>query len=169
METENDNRTHLVRAAECWRSGKPLEAGRLIFERLASEARPKWAARVLKLAVDKSGIKHPLFEQVLRTADERSMWAKGHRLFSEVRDSTLELDNVKRTQGLSEEQRILHTLFVLAELVAKVTYNATDPPDEFDEDSGWWIAVCLRRFVDSMGRDDEFAVAAWSALSGERE
>jgi hypothetical protein len=29
---------------------------------------------------------------------------------------------------------------VLAELVAKVTYNETNPDDEFDEDSGWWVA-----------------------------
>jgi hypothetical protein len=51
----------------------------------------------------------------------------------------------------------------LAELVAKVTYNATDPPDRFDEDSGWWIAACLRDLVDRLG-DEEFSEAAWSAL-----
>ena len=55
------------------------------------------------------------------------------------------------------------SLLSLAELVAKVTYNAVDPPDEFDEDSGWWIAASLRGFVD-LWMDDEFSKVAWSAL-----
>ena len=45
----------------------------------------------------------------------------------------------------------------------KVTYNATNPNDEFDEDSGWWIVACLRGFVDARWKDEEFATAAWTA------
>jgi hypothetical protein len=42
---------------------------------------------------------------------------------------------------LTKDQETLASLLLLAEMVAKVTYNATDPPDEFDENSGWWIAA----------------------------
>jgi hypothetical protein len=55
-------------------------------------------------------------------------------------------------------------LLSLAELVAKVTYNAAEPPDPFDEDSGWWIAASIRGFVDHRWKDQEFSEAAWSAL-----
>jgi hypothetical protein len=75
----------------------------------------------------------------------------------------LELLELETTQGLAKEQESLYDLLSLAELVAKVTYNAADPPDKFDEDSGWWIASCLRGFVD-WWKDDEFSKAAWSAL-----
>jgi len=61
------------------------------------------------------------------------------------------------------EQVMFPFLLSLAELVAKVTYNAVDPPDEFDEDSGWWIAASLRAFVERWN-DTNFSEAAWSAL-----
>ena len=68
--------------------------------------------------------------------------------------------------ALTKEQELLGWLLALAELVAKVTYNATDPQDEFDEDSGWWIAPCLKGFLDSLN-DNEFSNVAWSALCWE--
>ena len=82
-----------------------------------------------------------------------------------MRKSTLELDRI-RERGLTKDQELLGWLLALAELVAKVTYSATDPPDEFDEDSGWWIAPCLKGFLDSLN-DSEFSNAAWAALCSE--
>ena len=65
--------------------------------------------------------------------------------------------------GLTEEQKVQAWMLSLAELVAKVTYNATNPEDEFDEDSGWWIAVHMRWFIEHWG-DALFTDAAWNAL-----
>jgi hypothetical protein len=101
---------------------------------------------------------------VLYTADHQAIWGNSHRAFSTLRASTLELDELERTRGLTEDQKLLGSILSLAELVAKVTYNATNPPDEFDEDSGWWIAACLKGFVDHRWSDDEFSQAAWLAL-----
>jgi hypothetical protein len=56
----------------------------------------------------------------------------------------------------------------LAELTAKVTYNATHPPDEFDEDCGWWIAVYLKRLLDSL-HDDSFSQRMWLAFCFDEE
>jgi len=50
--------------------------------------------------------------------------------------------------------------------VAKVTYNATNPTDEFDEDSGWWIARCLKDVLELLG-DDEFSRSMWTTLGFE--
>ncbi len=63
----------------------------------------------------------------------------------------------------SPEQTLLLQQVGLAELVAKVIYNATNPPDEFDGDSGWWVAVCLKSILDLLN-DDEFSRLMWLNL-----
>ena len=154
----------LEQAAVYWREGQPLEAGKLIFGNLPNSIRPKWASGILRLVLGRSEIHLAPIERVLYLADTPEEWRNGHRTFSAVRELTLELDDIIRDHGGTKEQESLSNVLALAELVAKVTYNATDPPDEFDEDSGWWIAACLRGFVDHRWRDEEFSKAAWSAL-----
>lgn len=154
----------LVRAAEYWSNGQALEAGKLIYEALPPRSRPKWASRILKVVLDKSGIRSPLFTPVLAAADHEVRWKTGHQVFSTLRDSVLKLDEQRRQSGLSENEKLLSAILSLAELVAKVTYNATNPPNEFDEDSGWWIAASLRGFLDHDWNDESFATSAWAAL-----
>jgi hypothetical protein len=180
---------HLEQAAEYWRTGAPYEAGRQIFENLPNEARPKWAARILRLVLARSGVRPSrveearpkwavsvlrsvlacigvrsvLFEHVLYVADHRWQWWRGHRAFDKLRDSVLWLETQRETLGLTEKQKLLVSLLDLAELVAKVTYNATGPPDPFDEDAGWWIVARLRGFVEWFD-DERFSEEAWSAL-----
>ena len=161
MPNHDDN--HLERAREYWQGGQPVEAGRLIHDNLPADARPAWAARILRLVLDRSGTDRSHFERILHTADHPRQWANGHRCFDLLRDETLKCDDLRRNGRLTKDQEMVAYLLSLAELVAKVTYNAVDPPDEFDEDSGWWIAASLRGFVD-LWKDDEFSKAAWSAL-----
>lgn len=155
---------YLKQAAEHWAKGKSLEAGKLIYENLPSQARPKWAARILKFVLERSGIRSPLFSQVLTVADHEDMWKSGHQVFSTLRHTTLRLDELRRGSGLTKDDEIFASVVSLAELVAKVTYNATNPPDEFDEDSGWWIVASLRELVDQRWSDEHFVTAAWSVL-----
>ena len=163
MPIEDNN--HLERAAEYWRGRQPLEAGKLLFENLPANVRPKWASRILKLVLGRSGIRLPAVERVLYIADHTTEWKNAHRAFSKVRKSTLGLDRL-RARGLTKKQELLGWLLALAELVAKVTYNATNPSDGFDEDSGWWIAPCVKDFLESLN-DNEFSKVAWSALCWE--
>ena len=158
----NETDSHLTQANEYWRGGHPLEAGKLIYENLPADIRPKWASRILKLVLLRSGIRSSPIEQVLDIADHTAKWGNANRAFFTVRKSTLKLDSI-RDRGLTKKQELLGWGLALAELVAKVTYNATNPPDEFDEDSGWWIAPCLKGFLDLLN-DDDFSNAAWSAL-----
>jgi len=153
----------LDQALECWRAGQALEAGRLIFESLPNDIPPKWAAGVLRLVLERSGVRLSLFEDVLFIADHPPQWRHAHRTFSNVRDSLLTLDK-KRNRGLTSEEQLISSLLSLSELVAKVTYNATDPLDRFDDDSGWWIAASLKGFVDRW-RDPYFSESAWTVLS----
>jgi hypothetical protein len=159
----NNDDNHLARARECWYGGQPLEAGRLLHDSLPVEDRPAWAVRILRLVLAKSGADCSHFGRILYTADHPRQLANGHRCFDLIRQETLKCDELRRTGRLTKEQEMFPSLQSLAELVAKVTYNAVDPPDEFDEDSGWWIAASLRGFVDRW-KDDDFSKAAWSAL-----
>jgi hypothetical protein len=161
-----DESETLKRAAKFWNEGIPLEAGKLIFERLPNKVRPNWGSRILRLVLKKSGVHDPLFDQVIHTAEHESAWGNGHRVFSNVRALTLKLDALRRTKGLAADQEQLASIVALAELVAKVSYNATNPLDEFDRDSGWWIASSLRAFVVHW-KDDEFSKEAWTALCSE--
>ena len=150
----------LSERSRLWKKGRALEAGKLIFENLPIRKRPHWAARVLRLVVDRTGVHSQPVELAIRTANTPDDWVNAHDVFSVARSETLELD---RLRELSPQQDLLLKHLVLAELVAKVTYNSTNPVDEFDEDSGWWVAPCLKRILDSLD-DAEFSAVAWSTL-----
>ena len=135
-------------ADEHWQKGQSLAVGRLIFESVPAEVRPKWAAGILKASLARSGISsHPIFDKVLDSADVEGDWGKAHDAFSKIRERTLQLESLSEQ---SEEGNLLLRNLYLAENVAKVIYNAANPPDAFDEDSGWWIAVCLKSILDSL-------------------
>lgn len=156
----NQDGNRLERASEYWNEGQPLEAGRLIFDNLPTKVRPEWASKILRLVLGRSGIQTPEIEYVLHIADHATEWRNAHDAFSALRQSTL---NLERLQARSLEQGLVLYHLYLAENVAKVIYNSIDPPDEFDEDSGWWVVACLRGLVDWWS-DEKFSEAAWSAL-----
>lgn len=157
--------SYLQDAAKYWKQGIPLEAGRLLFENLRDDARAHWAARILQSVVKKSRVTSPSIDRVLQIAQRSDRWVEAHDAFSMVRSATLELSGLPFR---SSEQSLLLQHLGLAELVAKVLYNATKPEDEFDADSGWWIAVCAKNIVDLLA-DDQFEREIWSELCGEGE
>jgi hypothetical protein len=162
--------SHTIKLArEFWDGGQPLKAGQLIFEELPIGKRPAWAASILRLVIEKSGIDSAPVENVLRIASSPAEWHTAHRAFTVIRALTLECDIKRRNNELAPGEQMMGWVLALAELVAKVTYNATRPPDEFDEDSGWWLAACLRGFVDNIWDDATFANSAWTALKSHRE
>jgi hypothetical protein len=154
------NGNHLERAAEQWRGGQPLEAGRIIFDNLQPAMRPTWASRILRSVVEKSRVRFSPIEEILRIADNPTEWGKAHGAFSLLRKSTL---NLERLQSKSREETLLLSHLYLAENVAKVIYNATHPSDAFDEESGWWIARCLKDVLDLLD-DEDFSEEAWLEL-----
>ena len=151
----------LSEARSLWNKGQALEAGKLIFESLPVGSRPQWAARVLRVVVDLTGLSVQPIEHAINIANTPCDWGKAHVAFSALRRATTELE---QSQVRSPEQTLLLSHLLLAELVAKVTYNSTSPADEFDEDSGWWIAPCLKDILDLVN-DGTLSMAAWSALS----
>ncbi|WP_010582401.1 hypothetical protein [Schlesneria paludicola] len=164
------NNIHIKQAPVLWATGKPFDAGRIIFEGLPTESRPKWASRILKFLLRRYRIESPQFDYVLKMVDNKDLWSTGHQAFCNLRDTTLRLDEAGQKREFSEEESLLIAILAIAELVCKVTYNATSPIDEFDEDSGWWIVHCLRGFVDYAVENKEegnesFSHDAWIAIS----
>ena len=155
----------LEKAKKYWDEGKPIDAGRLIFEALPNSSRPLWAAQILKIVSEKSNIQNDMINRLIKMASNQSEWINAKKIFSVIRQTALDLDK-KRESGLSKDQEILGWVLSLAELVAKVTYNAINPFDEFDEDSGWWIASNLNGFCKCLA-DEDFTKKAWTILCGQ--
>lgn len=140
---------------EHWKAGRSLEAGRLLYENIPVELRPAWAAEVLAIA--RSHVPPiPEVEAVLEIASNPSRWPEARETFRAVRKLTLQA-----------EEPLYEGVLILAENVAKVTYNSSGHPPPFDHDSGWWIAQNLKYIIEQVN-DPEFTADAWSTLSSER-
>ncbi len=150
----------LQQIRELWERGQGVAAGQSIFERIEPADKPKWAASVLQFVLVRRGKWNAAIAQLIEIADDPAQWKQAKQLFLTLRDDVLELEG---QHVLSDDERALLCELYLAENVAKVIYNATDPPDEYDADSGWWIAECLRCCINE-SRDNEFAQEAWLML-----
>jgi hypothetical protein len=143
-----------------WNNNQPLDAGRLIFESMQGLDRSRWAKGILRFVVTRLKVEPYPVADVLDLAERSHGWTDAHHVFDVVRDQTLKLEAmVQRTT----QQELQLAVLMLAELVAKVLYGATDPPDAFDEDSGWWIVVCLKDIVDQVN-DDQLTNDVWREL-----
>jgi len=106
-----------------------IRIGQQIFENLPNDIRPGWAGLVL------SRFDHYIQEiptsiqELYPIIDNKDRWKEAHEQFTKIRVFGLENQNYKSEYYLR-----------LAELVAKVTYNASGQPAPFDSDSGHYIA-----------------------------
>lgn len=152
------------RAKGLWNARDGIKAGRMLFEAVPAPAGPFWAARVLRCATSVLSEQCDEVDLVLAVATEESRWNEGHLVFDGVRRRALVLDAEARRRGRHPSEQRLAIVLAIAEQVAKVTYNATNPADEFDHDSGWWIAPLMRNLVDEC-QEAAFKLEAWSVLA----
>jgi hypothetical protein len=145
------------KALQLWNSDQGTGAGSLLVEQIPVGVRPYWAAKILDLC---RPLTHcPLEVHAVHViASHRPLWRWGHVAFGFVRRLTVRYENAKGTD------EVYGGLLYLAENVAKVTYNATDPPDPFDDDAAAWVVACLRDLVNKVNRP-EFEAKAWSLAS----
>ena len=106
-----------------------MKIGQQIFENLPNDIIPGWAGLVL------SRFDHYIkdiptsISELYRIIDDKDRWKEAHEQFTKIRLFGLENTNYKPDNYLR-----------LAELVAKVTYNASAQSAPFDIDSGNYIA-----------------------------
>jgi hypothetical protein len=83
---------------------------------------------------------------VVRVWRDRASWPEAHAAFDAVRDVTLAQE---ATDPARDDAGFL--LLFVAENVARVLYNATDPVDKFDDDSGAWMLMSLATLLRRAG------------------
>lgn len=128
------------RLYDLWTSGEELTAGQELYESIPNHNRPLWAAAILMFSIAESSLDLAPVNDVLEIAQDERRWCEAHKAFGAVRDMTLKSESA----GYSNEHVAL--LFI-AEIAAKVTYNASGEPAPFDADSGAWMAKNFRHFV----------------------
>lgn len=106
-----------------------IKIGQQIFEDLPNHIRPGWAGLVLsRFAPYLKELPASILE-LYPIIDNEDRWKEAHEQFSKIREFGLENNDYKPENYLR-----------LAELVAKVTYNASEPSAPFDSNSGHYIA-----------------------------
>jgi hypothetical protein len=119
-----------------------IEVGRELFEAIPNDVIPGWAGLVLS-RFDKYVLNVPSqIKALYEIIDDQNRWKEAHEQFTEIRKFLL----------ANEKFSPAHYLH-LAELVAKVTYNATGLPAPFDSDSGWYIASFASQAAQQLEED----------------
>lgn len=113
-----------------------IKIGEQIFENVPNDLQPGWAGLIL------SRFNHYIKDiptsvlELYSIIDNKELWKEAHQQFSKI-----------RVFGL-ENKTFLPEYLRLAELVAKVTYNASGQPAPFDSDSGHHIpSIALKAAV----------------------
>lgn len=101
------------------------DSGRRIFLAVPANVRPGWAATLLELLAPYEPTMPPEVQELLQLIEDDKRWPEAHKQFSRIRELSL--------------RQPQNTFLALAELVAKVTYNASNHPAPFDADAGWYI------------------------------
>lgn len=108
-----------------------IQIGKQIFENIPNEIKPGWAGLILSRFDNYiKSIPTPISD-LHSIIDNQDNWKKAHSQFNKIRQFLL--DN----KDYQPEAYLL-----LAENVAKITYNASNEPAPFDNDSGWGITNC---------------------------
>lgn len=142
------------------RQGDELEAGRRLYENMPRMRRPAWAARVLRAVLSVGPETPSQVQAILDVADDEARWIDGHRVFDAMRDHFLS------TFGQTvQEDRPDYWMYCLAEIVAKVSYNASGADAPFDHHAGHRVPVFALKAARLVGAEAveraEKAICAW--------
>jgi len=151
VKIETDQRLY-----DLWTSGDELIAGQELYDSIPNDNRPLWVAAILAFSIKESALDLAPVNDVLDIAQDERRWREAHQAFGAVRDLTL------KTESGRYSATYVALLFV-AEIAAKVTYNASGEPAPFDEDSGAWMAKNFRHFATVCEGANESD--AWKLLS----
>jgi hypothetical protein len=109
--------------------------------KLAVERQPAFAAAALAACLVAVNGPEQLYD-VVRIGEEPGRWSQAHLAFDTVRVLTLQSERCNATS-----QDPAYMLLFVAENSARVIYNASSPPDPFDEDSAAWLLLVLAQLV----------------------
>ncbi|SDC13163.1 hypothetical protein [Niabella drilacis] len=106
-----------------------IKIGQQILENIPNDIRPGWAGLILSRFDNYIENKPTSITQLYPIIDNKERWKEAHEQFNKIRRFLLDNKNYQPEAYL-----------LLAELIAKITYNASEQPAPFDNDSGHFIA-----------------------------
>lgn len=124
-----------------------IQIGRQIFDNIPEDIKPGWAGLILSRFDNYVQNVPAAINGLYPIIDKRENWKQAHNQFDKIRRFLL--DNKK----YQPEHYLL-----LAEAVAKVTYNSSKEPAPFDNDSGWYIsslALQAAAYFDNKSLEEE--------------
>jgi len=105
-----------------------IKIGREIFENIPNDIKPGWAGLVLSRFDNYvKGIPTSI-KELYSIIDSKDRWNEAHGQFNKIRQFLIDNKDFKPEAYL-----------LLAEKVAKITYNSSGQPAPFDSDSGFYI------------------------------
>ena len=105
-----------------------IKIGEQIFENLPNDIRPGWSGLILSRFDNYIKDIPTSIKELFPIIDNKDRWKEAHDQFTKIR------------RFLLDNQKYQPEFYLpLAELVAKVTYNASGLPAPFDSDSGHYI------------------------------
>jgi len=105
-----------------------IKIGREIFENIPNDIKPGWAGLVLSRFDNYvKGIPTSI-KELYSIIDSKDRWNEAHGQFNKIRQFLVDNKDFKPEAYL-----------LLAEKVAKITYNSSGQPAPFDSDSGFYI------------------------------
>ncbi len=107
---------------------KNPKIGQQVFENLPNDIRPGWAGLILSRFDNYVKDIPTSVKELFAIIDNKVRWREAHGQFTKI-----------RTFGLDNKKYQPEPYLLLAELVAKVTYNSSGQPAPFDSDSGHYI------------------------------
>lgn len=140
---------------DAWLGADVLDLGRRLMVDLGPEQQVARAKAVLDLCRSRLPAV-PAIDHVVALATEPARWVEAHAAFSAVRDLTLREERERSGDAY-------RALLYVAEIAAKIIYNASGASAPFDSDSAWWLASNTRSFVRAIN-DESFAHRVWTAL-----
>lgn len=125
--------------------GEDFSSCALLAEMISQNARTTLATMALEECLIVTSAPNEV-HAVVHIGKHPELWSTAHRAFDAVRDLTLRYEQT--SHGMHSAY---YALLFVAENAARVIYNATSPPDPFDDDSAAWLLMCLAQLVNQTG------------------
>ena len=106
-----------------------IKIGQSVFENLPNDIRPGWAGLILSQFDNYIKNIPASIKELYAIINNKERWKEAHGQFDKIRRFFLDNKNYQPEAYL-----------ILAELISKITYNASGQPAPFDYDSGHYIA-----------------------------
>jgi hypothetical protein len=120
-----------------------LEQGKTLFESVPSRARPGWGVTLLQAFENFIKTVPDEVKDLYKITENENDWNLAHAQFTRI-----------RKYSLANRRFQPESYLMLAEKVAKITYNESGRDAPFDADSGWHIPKLARQTADKFDNQE---------------